>query len=123
MIEAVGTQVSATVQEACRPWLQAEEHSAPRVLPPRSTAGQLTLDQHIGVRIPGGQPKTPSQQNCKTPAGSRGRRAVLFESCAFHPSDSIFSSRCQATSDPDRVEAGETVPAYPAPRGGESRLG
>src|SRR5215471_6563689 len=26
------------------------------VLPPRSTAGQLTLDQHIGVRIPGGQP-------------------------------------------------------------------
>src|SRR6185503_15401272 len=25
-------------------------------LPPRSTAGQLTLDQHIGVRIPGGQP-------------------------------------------------------------------
>jgi hypothetical protein len=28
-----------------------------RLLPPRSTAGQLTLDQHIGVRIPGGQPK------------------------------------------------------------------
>src|SRR5579863_4412229 len=28
-------------------------------LPPRSTAGQLTLDQHIGVRIPGGQP-TPT---------------------------------------------------------------
>ena len=27
------------------------------LLPPRSTAGQLTLDQHIGVRIPGGQPK------------------------------------------------------------------
>jgi hypothetical protein len=26
-------------------------------VPPRSTAGQLTLDQHIGVRIPGGQPK------------------------------------------------------------------
>ena len=28
------------------------------VVPPRSTAGQLTLDQHIGVRIPGGQPIT-----------------------------------------------------------------
>src|SRR5947208_6337390 len=28
----------------------------PFLLPPRSTAGQLTLDQHIGVRIPGGQP-------------------------------------------------------------------
>ncbi len=27
-----------------------------KLLPPRSTAGQLTLDQHIGVRIPGGQP-------------------------------------------------------------------
>ena len=27
------------------------------LLPPRSMAGQLTLDQHIGVRIPGGQPK------------------------------------------------------------------
>ena len=25
-------------------------------LPPRSMVGQLTLDQHIGVRIPGGQP-------------------------------------------------------------------
>ena len=27
-----------------------------RSLPPRSMVGQLTLDQHIGVRIPGGQP-------------------------------------------------------------------
>ena len=27
-----------------------------RLLPPRSMVGQLTLDQHIGVRIPGGQP-------------------------------------------------------------------
>ena len=26
------------------------------LLPPRSMVGQLTLDQHIGVRIPGGQP-------------------------------------------------------------------
>jgi hypothetical protein len=31
------------------------------LLPPRSTAGQLTLDQHIGVRIPGGQPKQSKQ--------------------------------------------------------------
>ena len=29
-----------------------------RSLPPRSMVGQLTLDQHIGVRIPGGQPIT-----------------------------------------------------------------
>ena len=38
-------------------------------LPPRSMVGQLTLDQHIGVRIPGGQPnKTnglPSGQRTK----------------------------------------------------------
>ena len=26
------------------------------VLPPRSMVGQLPLEQHIGVRIPGGQP-------------------------------------------------------------------
>ena len=29
---------------------------ARHLLPPRSMVGQLTLDQHIGVRIPGGQP-------------------------------------------------------------------
>jgi hypothetical protein len=28
-----------------------------RLLPPRSMVGQLPLEQHIGVRIPGGQPK------------------------------------------------------------------
>ena len=33
-----------------------------RSLPPRSTAGQLTLDQHIGVRIPGGQPNLPENR-------------------------------------------------------------
>jgi hypothetical protein len=27
-----------------------------RLLPPRSMVGQLPLEQHIGVRIPGGQP-------------------------------------------------------------------
>ncbi len=36
----------------------ASESRVPRMLPPRSTAGQLTLDQHIGVRIPGGQPQS-----------------------------------------------------------------
>jgi integrase len=34
----------------------AASDSKEMLLPPRSTAGQLTLDQHIGVRIPGGQP-------------------------------------------------------------------
>jgi hypothetical protein len=33
-----------------------QERAICGVLPPRSMVGQLTLDQHIGVRIPGGQP-------------------------------------------------------------------
>jgi hypothetical protein len=47
--------------------LKAGELRAARSLslPPRSMVGQLTLDQHIGVRIPGGQPiqhfSVPSQ--------------------------------------------------------------
>ena len=36
------------------PWLQ--DRSAWRPLPTRSMVGQLPLEQHIGVRIPGGQP-------------------------------------------------------------------
>jgi hypothetical protein len=32
-----------------------------KALPPRSMVGQLTLDQHIGVRIPGGQPRLESK--------------------------------------------------------------
>ena len=35
-------------------WACAVVRAVP--LPPRSMVGQLTLDQHIGVRIPGGQP-------------------------------------------------------------------
>src|SRR6185437_6403531 len=35
--------------------------TAALALPPRSMVGQLTLDQHIGVRIPGGQPKIASK--------------------------------------------------------------
>ena len=31
-------------------------HRGTHILPPRSMVGQLTLTQHIGVRIPGGQP-------------------------------------------------------------------
>ena len=32
-----------------------------RLLPPRSMVGQLPLEQHIGVRIPGGQPSFESK--------------------------------------------------------------
>ena|ERR1700683_3428698 len=43
----------------------------PRLLPPRSMVGQLPLEQHIGVRIPGGQPNRinnlPFLQTLKTP--------------------------------------------------------
>ena len=34
------------------------QSASTQLLPPRSMVGQLTLDQHIGVRIPGGQPIT-----------------------------------------------------------------
>src|ERR1700733_11815923 len=30
----------------------------PQLLPPRSMAGQTPLERHIGVRVPGGQPKS-----------------------------------------------------------------
>ena len=51
--ERVGS-VLGTGAAPCRA-LRAMKQT-PHLLPPRSTAGQLTLDQHIGVRIPGGQP-------------------------------------------------------------------
>ena len=45
------------------------------MLPPRSMVGQLTLDQHIGVRIPGGQPNIENKesllQNCLSLADKR----------------------------------------------------
>ena len=39
-----------------RAWRARFRHPIDYPLPPRSMVGQLTLDQHIGVRIPGGQP-------------------------------------------------------------------
>ena len=49
------------------------------LLPPRSMAGQLTLDQHIGVRIPGGQPirHTAFQSRPKFQPSSKGRPALV----------------------------------------------
>src|SRR5258708_40177663 len=58
------------------------------MLPPRSMVGQLTLDQHIGVRIPGGQPNLYaglliSKRRMKPVASShslgsqRGRKSAL----------------------------------------------
>ena len=44
-----GNRIKATAAHPC-----AAGCAVP--LPPRSMVGQLTLDQHIGVRIPGGQP-------------------------------------------------------------------
>ena len=39
-----------------RPIGLQDEPRVSRLLPPRSMVGQLPLEQHIGVRIPGGQP-------------------------------------------------------------------
>jgi hypothetical protein len=51
------------------------------ILPPRSTAGQLTLDQHIGVRIPGGQPN--QIKNLRFPTPSK-ELAGNIELATFH---------------------------------------
>ena len=53
-------------------------------LPPRSTAGQLTLDQHIGVRIPGGQPKFFRCLRIFPSSLSFGLRPLLCPSGSFH---------------------------------------
>jgi hypothetical protein len=37
-------------------------------LPPRSMVGQLPLEQHIGVRIPGGQPMRINNLRCLPPS-------------------------------------------------------
>ena len=46
----IDRKLQAPIESSC------DSASVSHSLPPRSTAGQLTLDQHIGVRIPGGQP-------------------------------------------------------------------
>src|SRR5438445_13242621 len=51
-----------------------------RALPPRSTAGQLTLDQHIGVRIPGEQPNIPNKYIGLYAGGPDGAFYVRFVS-------------------------------------------
>ena len=49
--------VSGLRRPAQAPAQPASRRANPRLLPPRSMVGQLPLEQHIGVRIPGGQPK------------------------------------------------------------------
>jgi hypothetical protein len=49
---AFAVRLSAGTQSRLRLKLFLE----PRLVPPRSMVGQLPLEQHIGVRIPGGQP-------------------------------------------------------------------
>ena len=53
-------QVGMHPSAPCRasPMAASLSPTVSRLLPPRSMVGQLTLDQHIGVRIPGGQPRT-----------------------------------------------------------------
>ena len=47
---------------AVRPMRLSNEPGEIELLPPRSMVGQLPLEQPIGVRIPGGQPKTLRQR-------------------------------------------------------------
>src|SRR5690349_14757076 len=57
---------------------QPAQPSGALALPPRSTAGQLTLDQHIGVRIPGGQPNYFSATSNKTGSQANPSRVGTF---------------------------------------------
>src|SRR5580765_1859328 len=91
-------------------------------LPPRSTAGQLTLDQHIGVRIPGGQPNLfnhlRSSEASKTPPGniqlvtfaSRTRRTTWECRCRDrNPRDgkrSVILSRLESFSESPASDSG-----------------
>jgi hypothetical protein len=51
-------KVGFLVPAPCRNWSQygRETSLASSLVPVRSTVGQLPLEQHIGVRIPDGQP-------------------------------------------------------------------
>ena len=59
--EALPSEIRLTDKKAAPRIREARTLRVSRSLPPRSTAGQLTLDQHIGVRIPGGQPNSFQQ--------------------------------------------------------------
>src|SRR4051794_14508417 len=55
------------------------------LLPPRSTAGQLTLAQHIGVRIPGGQPKHHFPVPPRPSPNSSGQEmTIIFNSISWN---------------------------------------
>jgi hypothetical protein len=64
------------IKVVCGAWRSAEAHYQPvagrlspslilRFLPVRSMVGQLPLEQHIGVRIPDGQPLHPEGLNSR----------------------------------------------------------
>src|SRR5580698_6179530 len=86
--------------EICYRWNCRMAHSgAEHSLPPRSTAGQLTLDQHIGVRIPGGQPITPAAWRTSNPAVHSTAGKFAKSPWAFTPllsSEILLSDRLRS---------------------------
>jgi hypothetical protein len=55
--------VSGLGRPAPAPASLAARRANPRILPLRSMVGQLPLEQHIGVRIPEGQPNKYHKMN------------------------------------------------------------
>ena len=58
--EKVGLRVSSALPRP-EPMRVRDELLKLKLVPPRSMVGQLPLEQPIGVRIPGGQPRTDSK--------------------------------------------------------------
>src|SRR5208282_4329955 len=78
--------------EPIRP--QAEPRIS-RLLPPRSMVGQLPLEQPIGVRIPGGQPKHTSKEFTEVQ-----QNVCLPSLRLFRHSESASQRRRVATPEP-----------------------
>ena len=78
-----------------KPLLRADSRP---LLPPRSMVGQLTLDQHIGVRIPGGQPIRINNQGTEMSISGRSKVIVSRASrnilCRVAPKISRCSISC-----------------------------
>ena len=77
-----------------------------QTLPPRSTAGQLTLDQHIGVRIPGGQPNLFNQLRSFT---------CLISGNWQHPAGNICFANTPAQGATSRYPAANSAGAVVGP--------
>jgi hypothetical protein len=77
-------------------------------LPPRSMVGQLPLEQHIGVRIPGGQPMSGLSVVYRSPGKSEEVHLPPLQIIHLKPVTGLRTSvivRSQPNQDEDIVAA------------------